>query len=218
MLTLAGATLGAGVVGGIASAWGQKKANEANINMSREQMAFQERMSNTAYQRSMADMKEAGLNPMLAYNKGGASSPTGAAIPQSSITKDINAHSAAQLALTASQVAKTEAETERIKTQTDIMDPAAKLAAELGTSATQIGNSIASGVITLKDLANSLGVNSAKAMQELQKTFNEIRNYYQGKNFMHTPSKYSVQNNPDYLKLNLPGVKNAQRKPFPFGR
>lgn len=55
-----------------------RDANERNINLSREQMAFQERMSSTAHQREVEDLRKAGLNPILSANSG-ASSPSGSA-------------------------------------------------------------------------------------------------------------------------------------------
>lgn len=57
---------------------GAQAQNAANATSAREQMEFQRDMSNTAHQREMADLKAAGINPMMAAKFGGASTPGGA--------------------------------------------------------------------------------------------------------------------------------------------
>lgn len=58
--------------------FGQSQANTANAQQAQRQMDFQAQQTGTSYQRGVADMKAAGLNPMLAYSQGGAASGGGA--------------------------------------------------------------------------------------------------------------------------------------------
>lgn len=77
--------------GGIMGFLGAERQNWSNAKQAADQMKFQEDMSNTAHQREVADLRAAGLNPLLSVNRG-ASTPGGAqATMQNSVSSALDA-------------------------------------------------------------------------------------------------------------------------------
>lgn len=71
--------LGLGL-GALFGAAGSRMQNQAAATQTDRMVDFQERMSNSAHQREVADLRAAGLNPILSVNSG-ASTPMGAQAP-----------------------------------------------------------------------------------------------------------------------------------------
>lgn len=109
----------------------EREQNAFNAEQAQIDRDFQERMANTQYQRSVADMRAAGVNPALAIGNGGAAAPSGA-MAQGSGSADYAGASLGdilqlamikpQMELLHAQVDKTKAEAGKTRSETNLVD------------------------------------------------------------------------------------------------
>lgn len=181
------------VLGGIASFAGPliggMLSNDANAEQAQLNRDFQADQSGTAYQRAVADMKAANLNPMLAYGNGGASTPSGSTATMSDVVSPAVS--------SAMQASRLQADLQNIRQQNDNLK-----ATEKKTVADTVSTTWANAKMKA-DIANSTA--STNSQIQLNKTL-QMQAVAQAA--AATSSAKQMATNTQLSEANLPKAKN----------
>jgi len=160
----AAASLGSGALSYI----GQRDANAANAQQAQKQMDFQADQSGTSWQRGIADMKAAGLNPMLAYSQGGASSMGGSTARMEN-TLEPAVSSARQTAFINQQLRNMYEQNSQIAAQTRLIEaqePAVRAQANLtSTTANAIQQKLSPEIDRIREGSENLSADTYNKLQ-----------------------------------------------------
>lgn len=175
----------------IAAQTNQFNAEQAQINRD-----YQTQMSNTAYQRQVADLSAAGLNPMLAYVKGGgASSPSGAVATGVSAQYTSPIQGAMQGRLTSAQAAKTEAEKPNVEASTKLTESQTK---QVDATVEKIAQEI-----------TNLQTDNAKGLALIDNLKQEYQNLYK-QNLNLTEQGNVLRATESKLRAEIPWIRSKQ--------
>lgn len=167
-------TVGSALIGGLFGAAGQRSANEANLQIARENRIWQERMSNTAVTRRMADLKNAGINPILA-GKFDATTPAGNVATMGNV-----GGAAVEGAAKGSAVAIARQEEKRLNAAKKNLDADTRLKDEQASYTKTQANMVQSQDANFQAQTNqiilqNIGINTANQLKEFERQIAEAR-------------------------------------------
>lgn len=175
--------LGGAIVGGLGDLVSGHLGAQSAQRRQEDAQQFSAQQFASRYQTTVADMKAAGLNPMLAYGQGGGSAPSGTSAPGGDYGRV--GTSAVQGRLSTAQAASVEAGLENVRAQTDQIkaDTALKRAQMLQSEA---------GTVHLGASADQLRGLTAMQEQAVRKMEEEIKEI-QARTGVHAPQAESLR-------------------------